>query len=142
VTRSASFVSFLPVAAPFLFTYGFVRKVTLSEKIMRSRTSTKPSSRSKAQTSAPLPGRQGRVKDPKKDRRLAANRTGSTGQGRVADPSKDRRLAVNRDGSTGQGRVKNPKQDRRLAANRNGPTGQGSVKVPERDKRLRKNRFG
>jgi hypothetical protein len=84
--------------------------------------------------------KQGRVKDPTRDRRLAHNRSGPTGQGRVKHEERDRRLAQNRTGPTGQGRVKHPEQDRRLAANREGPTGQGRVKQPENDRRLAGNR--
>ncbi len=87
-------------------------------------------------------GGQGRVKDPSRDRRLAANRTGPTGQGRVKDSGRDKRLAQNRPGPTGQGRVKNPDQDRRLSVNREGPTGQGRVKDPKHDRRLSENRPG
>jgi len=73
--------------------------------------------------SAVMPGRQGRVKDPANDKRLAQNRRGPTGQGLVKNPKKDRRLAQNREGPTGQGRVKNPSKDKRLLSNRDGPTG-------------------
>jgi len=87
-------------------------------------------------------GKQGRVKDPTRDRRLAQNRSGPTGQGRVKHEDRDRRLSKNRPGPTGQGKVKNPEQDRRLAVNREGPTGQGRVKEPEKDRRLAINRRG
>jgi hypothetical protein len=46
------------------------------------------------------------------------NREGPTGQGRVKDPKQDRRLSENRPGPTGQGRVKNPSRDKRLRDNR------------------------
>ena len=87
-------------------------------------------------------GGQGRVKDPSRDKRLAANRSGPTGQGRVKDNARDKRLAQNRPGPTGQGRVKNPENDRRLSVNREGPTGQGRVKDPTHDRRLSENRPG
>jgi hypothetical protein len=72
---------------------------------------------------APGSGRQGRVKDPARDKRLAANRTGPNGQGRVVDSTRDRRLAANRQGPSGQGRVKDPTRDKRLSANRSGRSG-------------------
>jgi len=63
-----------------------------------------------------VPGAQGRVKDPAKDKRLAANRPGPTGQGKCTRED-DKRTAANRDGSAGQGRVKRS-DDGRLSENR------------------------
>ena len=83
-------------------------------------------------------GGQGRVKNPEKDRRIAANRSFMpTGQGKCIRDD-DRRLAVVRGQSTGQGAVLRD-DDKRLSANRQGPTGQGAVKRAT-DKRLRENR--
>lgn len=55
-----------------------------------------------------MPGRQGRVKDSSRDRRLAINRKGPTGQGRVKDPKHDGRLSENRPRPLGLGLVKDP----------------------------------
>lgn len=87
----------------------------------------------------PQAGKQGRVRDPSRDRRLAVNRSGPTGQG-ARRRNNDKRLASVRGKPTGQGYVKNPLKDKRLAANRNGPSGQGRVKNPLTDKRLSENK--
>ena len=97
--------------------------------------------RDKARKEGAQAGGQGRVKDPRQDKRFAANRGFvSTGQGAIKRED-DKRLACNRNGSTGQGQVKNPGHDRRLSVNRNGVhSGQGIAKDPTTDKRRRENR--
>jgi hypothetical protein len=60
----------------------------------------------------------------------------SKGQGRVKDPKTDKRFHLNRPGPTGQGAVKRPAEDRRLCANREDANGIGRVRDPSKDKRI------